>query len=59
MLTNRAQSTVEYILLVSAVIAVMVAFLVKPGGLFQARLNSTLDEVSNQMVSVANRIAPP
>jgi Flp pilus assembly pilin Flp len=39
---KRGQSTVEYILLVTAVIAVMIVFSVSGGGL-QGQLNSTLN----------------
>ena len=55
---KKAQSTVEYILLVAAVIAVAIIFL-GPGGLFQSRLNTTLNQVSGSMLNVAARVTPP
>ena len=40
---KRGQSTVEYILLVTAVVAVMILFAASPQGPLQTQLNSTLN----------------
>ncbi len=57
MLKNRkGQSTVEYILLVTAVLVVII-FFVGPTGVFRGKLNSTLDEVTNGMANMGSRIA--
>ena len=54
---KTGQSTVEYIVLVTAVILVMILFLVSSNKApFQARLNGTLDEVSKGMGNVAVRL---
>jgi Flp pilus assembly pilin Flp len=42
---KRGQSTVEYILLVTAVIAVMIVFATSSGGPLQSQLNQTLNTV--------------
>lgn len=55
---NTAQSTVEYILLVTAVIAVGVIFL-GPTGMFHNRLNATLDTISQDMFNMSTRVMPP
>ena len=57
MLKNRkGQSTLEYIILVTAVIAVVIVFL-GPGSPFRNRVNQALDEVSNRMTDMSNRIS--
>jgi hypothetical protein len=54
--SSKGQSTVEYILLVTAVIGVIVLFTTSSGSLFQTRLNSVLDQTTNSMVNVAGRL---
>ena len=56
-INKRGQSTVEYILLVAAVIAVMVAFTTNSGTGVQKQLNITLDTAANQMSDVAGRLS--
>ena len=57
MLKNkRGQSTLEYIVLVTAVIAVMLVFL-GPSGFFQKTVNSTLSDVTKTMNMLSNRYA--
>lgn len=53
--TKKAQSTVEYILLFAAVIAVAIIFL-RPNGTFQGALESTLNSAANGMDVMANRL---
>ena len=48
---KRGQSTVEYILLVTAVIAVMIVFAASPGGPLQTQLNSTLNMFTTEINS--------
>ena len=50
------QSTVEYIVLVAAVIAVAIAFMTSSGGPFQTKLNDTMDRVTSQMSNMADRL---
>ncbi len=52
---NKAQSTIEYIIVVSVIIAGMLVF-AGQGGLFQTALNSTIDQNFNAMVDMANAI---
>ena len=55
---KRGQSTVEYVLLMTAVVVVIIAFVSSnhPGG-FQAQLNTTLNQVTTQMNEVAGVLA--
>lgn len=55
---RQGQSTVEYILLVSAVIAVVIIFLTGNKSMFQDRLTNVLDISSNSMSDVAERLNP-
>lgn len=52
------QSTVEYILLVTAVIAVVILFVTGKNSSFQTRLNSVLDISTNSMENAAKRLTP-
>ena len=54
MLRNkRAQSTVEYVILVAIVISVILAF---TGGIFRPAFNATLQQATNGMEDMANRL---
>ncbi len=53
---RRGQSTVEYILLVTAVIAVIVLFTAGNNSLFQQRLNSVFNSTTQDMLNVASRL---
>ena len=53
---RKGQSTLEYIVLVTAIIAVILVFL-GPTGLFRSRLNQTLDTATNQMTNMAGRLS--
>ncbi len=53
---KKGQSTVEYIVLVTAVIAVILVFL-GSGGIFQSALNTTLNQGTASMQLLANRLA--
>ena len=46
---KRGQSTVEYILLVTAVVGVMIVFTTNKNGVFQTKLNSVLGNVADDM----------
>lgn len=54
-INKRGQSTVEYILLVAAVIAVMVAFTTNPNAGVQNQLNSTLGAAYQQVSDMSDR----
>ena len=45
---QKGQSTVEYIVLVTAVIVIIIAFLIGPTSPFANRMNQSLDAVTNQ-----------
>ena len=53
---RKGQSTVEYIILVAAVLAALIIFL-KPGGVFQSSFNRALTSGTNGMEDMANRLA--
>ncbi len=55
MRAHKGQSTVEYILLITAVIVVIVLFTAN-GGLFQTRLNSVFNTTTQDMLNVASRL---
>ena len=51
--SKKGQSTVEYILLVTAVIGVVILFTSPTKGLFPQRLNQVFNETTQDMVNVA------
>lgn len=53
---KKGQSTIEYIILVTGVIAALVVFLA-PGGVFQKQFNETLQSGTTGMVNMANKLA--
>ncbi|HSV42973.1 MAG TPA: class III signal peptide-containing protein [Candidatus Bathyarchaeia archaeon] len=53
---KKGQSTLEYIILVTGVIAVLLLFLNPNGGLFRASYNATLAAGTNGMEDMANRL---
>lgn len=53
---KKGQSTVEYIILVAAVLAALIFFL-RPGGVFQGAYSNTLDTGTDGMEDMANRLA--
>ena len=57
MLKNkRGQSTLEYIILVTAVVAVLLVFL-GPAGIFRAAFSNTLSTGTNGMENMAGRLS--
>jgi len=52
---KRGQSTLEYLVLVAAVIGVLVVFLNPSGGFFSKSYNRTLELGVNGMEKMANR----
>ena len=55
---KRGQSTVEYVLLVTAVVAVIIAFVSGSGnGGFQSQLNTTLNSAVQEMASESDQFA--
>ena len=50
---NQGQSTVEYILLVTAVVAVVILFTTGNNSMFQQRLNSVFNSTTQDMLNVA------
>jgi Flp pilus assembly pilin Flp len=53
---KRGQSTVEYILLVTAVIAVMIVFATSKDKGLQGKLSNTLNETSTQITNMSDRL---
>lgn len=53
---RRGQSTVEYIVLVSAVIAVAIAFFLAPNNQFSKTMNSTLGQATSQISNMQGRL---
>lgn len=52
---KKGQSTLEYIILVTGVVAILIVFL-GPGGVFQRNYNSSLGAATNGMVNMAQRL---
>jgi uncharacterized protein (UPF0333 family) len=52
---KKGQSTLEYIILVTGVIVVLIIFL-KPGGIFNTAFNATLATGTNGMENMAQRL---
>lgn len=55
---KRGQSTVEYILLVTAVIAVVIFFTTGKESGFQKKLHNVINMTTDDMEKVAERINP-
>jgi uncharacterized protein (UPF0333 family) len=53
---KKGQSTLEYIILVTGVIAILIIFLNPNGGLFNSAFNATLKSGTNGMTDMANRL---
>ena len=51
-----AQSTVEYILLFTAVVGILIAFLISPSSPFYNKVNRTLNDGTDGMADMANRL---
>jgi hypothetical protein len=54
---KKGQSTLEYIILVTGVIAILIVFLRPGGGLFNTAFNQTLATGTDGMTNMANRLA--
>lgn len=53
---KKGQSTVEYLILVTAVIAVIILFLNTNNSIFRRTLNSAYDQGTNSMVNMSQRL---
>ena len=54
---KKGQSTLEYIILVTGVIAILIIFLNPKSGIFNTAFNKTLVSGTNGMTNMANRLA--
>jgi uncharacterized protein (UPF0333 family) len=54
---KKGQSTLEYIILVTGVIAILIIFLNPTTGVFNTAFNTTLQTGTNGMTDMANRLA--
>jgi uncharacterized protein (UPF0333 family) len=55
---KRGQSTVEYVLLMTAVVAVIILFVANQGkGGFQGQLNSTLNDATQEMGTMSGKFS--
>jgi len=54
---KKGQSTLEYIILVTGVIAILIIFLNPSTGIFNQAFNTTLQTGTNGMEDMANRLA--
>lgn len=52
---KKGQSTLEYIILVTGVVVVLLAFLA-PGAIFNRHFNSTMASATNGMLNMAERL---
>jgi hypothetical protein len=53
---KKGQSTLEYIILVTGVIAILIIFLNPDNGIFNTAFNETLQTGTNGMTDMANRL---
>jgi hypothetical protein len=53
---KKGQSTLEYIILVTGVIAILIVFLNPTSGIFNKAFNQTLKQGTNGMEDMANRL---
>jgi Flp pilus assembly pilin Flp len=53
---KRGQSTVEYVLLVTAVLAAIIAFVSTKGTGLQAQMNTTLNQATSDIGDMGNRL---
>ncbi len=53
---KKGQSTLEYIILVTGVVAILIIFLNPTSGVFNQAFNSTLQQGTNGMEDMANRL---
>ena len=56
MFNKKGQSTVEYIVLVTAVLSVAILFLTNKDAGLQGKLTNTMDDVSEGMSNMASRL---
>ena len=56
MRSHKGQSTVEYILLVTAVVGVVILFTTGKSSVFSQRLNSVFNTTTQDMLNVASRL---
>jgi uncharacterized protein (UPF0333 family) len=54
---KKGQSTLEYIILVTGVIAILIVFLNPTTGIFPRAFNDTLNVGANGMTNMADRLA--
>lgn len=54
---KKGQSTLEYIILVTGVIAILIVFLNPTNGVFVKAFNSTLQQGTNGMQNMAERLS--
>ncbi len=52
---KKGQSTLEYIILVAGIVALLIIFL-RPGGIFGDALNETLGTTSDGMTNMADKL---
>lgn len=55
--SRRGQSTLEYVILVTAVIVVIITFLMGKESFFQKTLNNSLNSVSQEMTTMSGRFS--
>ena len=53
---KKGQSTVEYLILVAGVIAILLYFVGSSGSPFRTALNATYQSATNGMTNMANRL---
>ena len=58
-IVKKGQSTLEYIILVTGVIIVILTFVGKSDGVFQSSLTKTLNDTSSHMPAIVNTWKAP
>lgn len=52
--SRKGQSTIEYLLVFAAAVAVFIVLVAQPGSLYKTRLNQTYDLATNTLVTTSN-----
>ncbi len=53
-LSSQGQSTIEYLLIFSGVVVILIVFMAQPGAVYQSKLNSTFNAAADGLGTATN-----